>query len=302
MFKHRVANSSGPLAVIVGEVLWDIFPHSARLGGAPLNFSAHLRRLGLNPILVSAVGRDQSGERAAREIAALGLDVRMLRRSERWPTGSARVAVDAGGQPAFRIERPAAYDDLQLAESELEALGALKPSWFYYGTLFPSTPEGKATLDQLLKAIPGAIRFYDVNLRPGFESQALVAELLALADVVKLNESEAQSVGRHLGLPIDPEGFCRTGAARFGWRAACVTLGERGCAILNGSDFVRAQGETITVADTVGAGDAFAAAFVHGLEERWPVRWIARFANRVGALVASRAGAIPEWSLVETAL
>ena len=61
-------------------------------------------------------------------------------------------------------------------------------------------------------------------------------------------------------------------------------------------------GERVTVADTVGAGDAFAAAFLHGLRERWPTSQIARFANRVGALVASRSGAIPDWSMIETAI
>ena len=37
---------AGPL-VVIGEVLWDVFPDSARLGGAPLNFAVHALRLGL---------------------------------------------------------------------------------------------------------------------------------------------------------------------------------------------------------------------------------------------------------------
>jgi len=49
----------------------------------------------------------------------------------------------------------------------------------------------------------------------------------------------------------------------------------------------------------VGAGDAFAAAFMHGLSLNRPLREIAAFANRVGALVASRHGAIPDWTLEE---
>ncbi len=287
--------------MVAGEILWDVFPTSTRLGGAPLNFSVHLRRLGFNPILVSALGRDEPGERAAREIAALGLNMRMVRWSEKWETGTASVAVDSSGQPAFLIPRPAAYDEIRLTEVELLLLNSLQPSWLYYGTLFPSMPQGSAALEQLLNALPDAIRFYDVNLRPGFESQSLVAELLAAANVVKLNEEEARTVGRHLGLPADAEGFCRGGAARFGWRAVCVTLGEHGCAMFDGAEFVRADGERVEVADTVGAGDAFAAAFVHGLTQRWPAARIARFANRVGALVASRAGAIPDWNVAEVA-
>jgi fructokinase len=209
------------------------------------------------------------------------------------------VDIDASGQPAFRIVRPAAYDDFRLTAAEFRALEALQPSWLYYGTLFPSTREGKAMLQLLLAALPGATRFYDVNLRPGFDSLGLVADLLASANVVKLNESEAERVGCFLGLPRDAESFCRAACSRFGWRAVCVTLGERGCAMFDGAEFARAEGESITVADTVGAGDAFAAAFVHGLEMGWPAGRIARFANRVGALVASRAGAIPDWNMAE---
>ena len=297
-----VTDNAGTRVAIVGEILWDVFGDAVWLGGAPLNFAVHASRLGLHPIVVSAVGNDALGDRAANQIAGLGLDGAMVRRSAKWPTGIASVVVDAAGQPAFQIVRPAAYDDFSLTEDELENLARLRPSWLYFGTLFPSTPEGRATLQSLLDALPDTARFYDVNLRDGFDAPDLVADLLARATVVKLNESEARRVGRDLGLPEELEAFCRCAAARFGWRAVCVTLGADGCALFDGVEFVRAPGETVTVADTVGAGDAFAAAFVHGLTLGWPAERIARFANRVGALVASRAGAIPEWSILETAM
>lgn len=295
----RNGTSARPL-VVVGEVLWDIFPDSLCLGGAPLNFAAHAMRLGLHPVLISALGRDELGERAAREISAFGLDVSMLRKSSKWSTGTASVLVDGDGEAAFRIPRPAAYDDLCITSAELQVLQTMEPSWLYYGTLFPSAREGRTTLQQLLDGMPQATRFYDVNLRPGFDSLELVAELLAVANVVKLNESEAKSVSHFLGLPCDAESFCRAGSDRFGWRAVCITLGDRGCAMFDGTDFVQADGERVTVADTVGAGDAFAAAFVYGLTNGWPASQTARFGNRLGALVASRGGAIPDWNLAET--
>jgi fructokinase len=143
------------------------------------------------------------------------------------------------------------------------------------------------------------MRFYDVNLRPGFDSPALVTELLALASVVKLNEAELQAVSRFGALPSDMEAFCRAGVERYGWKAVCVTLGARGCAVLAGNEFVVADSFPVEVADTVGAGDAFAAAFLHGLSRQWGIEEIAVFANRVGAIVASRAGAMPDWSVAE---
>jgi fructokinase len=288
----------GPV-VVLGEVLWDVFPDSACLGGAPLNFAAHAGRLGHHSILISAVGTDKLGVEATRKIAGLGLDTSLLGTSANLKTGTATVRVDSQGQPTFTIDRPAAYDDVRLTPEDIARLQGLKPSWLYYGTLFPSRPAAKATLMQLLEALPGITRFYDANLRPGFDSLELVSELIATASVVKLNEAEAEIIGPYLNLPGSPEGFCRAGAERFGWRAVCVTLGQQGCAVFNGSEFVTAPGFKVNVVDTVGAGDAFAASFMHGLAERWPLRDTAEMANRVGALVASRAGAIPDWSLAE---
>ena len=126
--------------MVLGEVLWDVFPDSARLGGAPLNFAAHARRMGHDSLLFSAVGNDDLGRQAVREIQSLGLDTSLLQRTERFPTGRAAVSLDAQGQAAFRIERPAAYDALTLSDGEIQTLRDRSPDWLYFGTLFSSRP------------------------------------------------------------------------------------------------------------------------------------------------------------------
>lgn len=288
----------GPESVaVVGEVLWDVFPNSIRLGGAPLNFGVHARRLGHPVYLVSAVGADDRGRQAAREIAALDLDTTFLQTSTTLPTGTAIVEVSTE-RPYFTIHRPAAYDGMQFA-GKIERLKDKKPAWLYFGTLFASMPEGRAVLDRLLDELDEAVKFYDLNLRPSADSPELVKHLLECADVVKLNEEELSRVHEFCNLPSSTEGFCRDGAARYGWRAVAVTLGARGCALLARDNYVEERGRPVQVADTVGAGDAFAAAFMHGLSLNWPLRELAAFANRVGALVASRPGAIPDWTLEE---
>jgi sugar/nucleoside kinase (ribokinase family) len=107
------------------------------------------------------------------------------------------------------------------------------------------------------------------------------------------------AVGNLTGLPTSFEAFCRAGRDRYGWKAACVTLGARGCAILVGDEYVAVGAQEVQVADTVGAGDAFAAAFMHGMSRQWRSSEIAAFANRVGGLVASRPGGIPDWTMAE---
>jgi fructokinase len=280
-----------PAVVVLGEILWDVFADTRRLGGAPLNFAAHIRRLGHPVSLISGLGDDELGREAARRVAELDLDVRLLQTTSRFATGTAAVRLGPGGSAEFTIARPAAYDAIELAASELRALSGA--GWFYYGTLFAATVQGREVLERLLEALGGALKLYDVNLRPNAESPALVEALLAHADVVKLNEDELARVSEFAGLPSDVEAFCRAASGRYGLHAVSVTMGDRGCAMLARGEFVEAPAYPIVVADTVGAGDSFAAAFVHGLCRQWPVSEIADFANRIAAGVASRHGSLP---------
>jgi fructokinase len=63
--------------------------------------------------------------------------------------------------------------------------------------------------------------------------------------------------------------------------------------MLIGDAYSVAPGVHVEGGDPVGAGDAFAAAFAHGVASRWPSGRVASFANRVGASVAASHGAIP---------
>jgi fructokinase len=190
-----------------------------------------------------------------------------------------------------------------LDEGALGRLSALKADWICFGTLHQMNPRARALVKKVCETNPQARRFYDVNLRKDSYEAGLIRELLESATVVKLNDEEVVEIGKMLDLPSgSPREFCEENAKRFGWDAICVTRGEEGCSVRIGDEFVEAPGYRVDVADTVGSGDAFSAGFLHGLGAGWEAGRIADFANRVGALVASRAGAIPRWSLpdVET--
>jgi len=286
--------------ISIGEILWDVIGGQEHLGGAPLNLSVHASRLGHDVSVVSAVGADQRGDRALEAMSGMGLSTGFVQRSEEWPTGIVTVTVHAGGQPEFEIHRPAAYDSVKLDKPTLERMAASNPDWVCFGTLLSMYPRGREALFAALDALPRARRFYDVNLRPKSFTAKWVLTLLGRATVVKLNQDEVHSLdvmfersNRTL------EEFCRDYAGRFGWEAVCVTRGELGCAILAGDQYVEVPGYRVRVADTVGAGDAFSAAFLHGLNAGWPAAQIGDFANRLGALVASRPGGAAPWSIGE---
>ena len=286
--------------VAIGEILWDVFPDGEHLGGAPFNFSAHAARLGHEVLFLSAVGDDVRGHAALQTARGLGLRMEFLRLAPGAPTGSVSVSLDSEGRPSFTIHRPAAYDYLRLSPEDLNSLAQFEPQLVYFGTLHQTTPEVKALTSLVIEACPQARRFYDVNLRRDSYNLILLEELLMLADVVKLNEDEVVELSRLFGLPYASlRRFCEYWSGRCGWETVVVTLGEKGCAAFGDGEWVEAPGYPVQVSDTVGSGDAFAAAFVHGLSMGWPLAQAADLANRVGALVASRPGAVPPWTIEE---
>lgn len=149
---------------------------------------------------------------------------------------------------------------------------------------------------------------FDVNLRQAFYSWEILAESMRLADIVKLNDEELPRVMTLGGFSSDCADSFSHGyelaAARqlieaFALQLVCVTRGGRGSLLVRrGGEACEHPGFRVHVADTVGAGDAFTAGLVHeylrGTESgRVNLDEMNEVANRVGAWVASEAGAMP---------
>ena len=286
----------------VGEILWDVIEQSEHLGGAPLNFAAHAQKLGHEVFPLSAVGDDERGHRALELIQQRGISTQFIRVLPGKATGTAEVELDLDGKPTFRIVRPAAYDFVELSANDIKALADLNPQWVYFGTLYHTSGAALASTLKLLDALPAAQRFYDINLRDDNWNLTAIEQLSSRTTVVKLNDWEAECLDATFDLEGDHdllESFARRWADRFGPKVVCITRGEHGCAILNDSEFIQVPGFRVQIADTVGAGDAFAAGFVHGLSQGWSAQQTGRFANAVGAVVASKPGAIPPWNIDE---
>jgi len=286
--------------ISIGEVLWDIVGQEEHLGGATFNFSAHLSRLGHTVSFVSAVGADQRGQRVIDRMFQLGLTTEYLHIEKDHSTGSASVALGSDGQPKFVLHRPAAYDFPQLTTAQCDRLFSHPVDWIYFGTLHQIYPRARQLTADILDRASGARRFYDVNLRSDGYTPQLIQQLMSRATLVKLNHEEVEAITLMLGSQHGSlEEFCRKYSSLYKWAGACVTRGSLGCTVLMDGKYIEAPGYPVQVVDTVGAGDAFAAAFLHGLDAGWPTPRIADFANRVGALVASRRGAIPDWTIAE---
>lgn len=281
-----------------GEVLWDVFGEKELLGGAPLNFGVTLLRLGHPVALLTAVGDDERGRRALEYIRTHGLSTEWVQIVAGARTGTAIVTTDSSGNATYRIQRPAAFDSLRIDDVLLKRIRTLAPSWFYFGTLAQSVPGSIAIIDAIRTCLPATKYFYDANLRDSHWNLALVQQLSARAAIMQVNEAEAKTLHREVS-PLKPfslESFSQEWREKYEIAILCVTLGRDGCAVCTDSGFQKFDGFPVDVVDTVGAGDAFAAAFLHGIINRWSVNKTALFANALGAVVAGRTGAIPDWT------
>ena len=282
----------------IGEVLWDLLPDGEYLGGAPFNFAANCARLGHRVLFFSAVGQDPLGQRTIDAIEAAGVASSLVHRVSQAGTGIVRVEFDADGQPQYTINRPAAYDFLRLDEEMLKPIAASRPDILYFGTLCQLYDGNQSALTRLIDALPESLCFYDVNLRKDCFDRGLLMQLMSRAQIVKMNEHETRVVQELFGTSAtNLEDFCRTYSRKFGWRAAWITLGPKGCAVFDDGKFIEVAGFPVATPNPVGAGDAFSAAVCHGMLENWPTAKIAEFANKLGALIASQPGSVLAWSL-----
>jgi len=286
--------TAGKYTVVgLGELLWDLLPSGKQLGGAPANFAYITNLLGDNGIPASRLGHDALGDEALQRLRQLGLSAEFVQRDSLHPTGTVKVEIDDRGQPRFEILRPVAWDYLEWAPPWQEL--AAKADAVCFGSLAQRSAESQSTIGSFLHATrPKAVRVFDVNLRQNFYSKQVLAESMKLATIVKLNHEELPKI---MGL-FELEGRGEKESAQrlrsaYNLRLICVTRGDGGSLLVSADECNEHAGIKIKVADTVGAGDAFTAALVHGYLRGIPLAQINETANRVGAWVASQSGATP---------
>jgi len=322
----------GPYTVVgIGELLWDIFPDGRReLGGAVANLAYHASLLGDRGVLASRVGCDAGGDDLVTRLRALGVDGRYLQRDADHPTGTVDVALH-DGLPSYTIHEQVAFDFPQLDRGWREL--AERTDAVTFGTLAQRTPAAARTIAAFVAACPPhCVRLFDVNLRQRFWSAEVLDASLHAATAVKLNDEELPLVAGALGMPAgDEPAMLAALLERYRLRIACLTRGARGCLLVGapahgtrGSLSVGAPahgagvpggasdaggpvravasgavcraeqpGIHVPVADTVGAGDAFAAALLYHLLRGGNLQRTAVAANRYAAFVATRRGATP---------
>lgn len=250
-----------------------------------MNVAVRLASLGIRSSVISAVGMDQYGDDLLSLLRDRSVDASLVQRTETIPTGTVRVSLLANGSPTFDIVEPAAWDAIDFSEAALTAVHTADA--FVFGSLAARHESSRRTLLRLVHESTYAV--FDVNLRPPFIDRALIDELLRHTDLVKMNDEEL----RVLGGNGDERSLIEECAERYGIETVCVTRGEHGAIVFHRGEWAEHPGFSVTVADTVGAGDSFLAGFLEGMMRGIPLLESLTRACALGALVASRKGATP---------
>jgi len=282
------------IVVGMGEALWDVLPEGKKIGGAPANFAYHVSQFGLPSRVVSAIGNDPLGREIVENFTSKGLN--HLIEEVPYPTGTVQVEIDPAGVPQYDIKENVAWDNIPYT-ARLEALAGQTRA-VCFGSLAQRNVVSRDTINRFLDAMPqtaDSIVVFDVNLRQGFYTKEILCNSMKRCNILKINDEELVTVSRMFGYPgIDLQDKCWILLGKYNLRMLILTCGINGSYVFTPGNVSFQPTPKVEVADTVGAGDSFTAAFIASLLKGKSVAEAHALAVRTSAFVCTRKGAMPE--------
>ena len=278
--------------ICFGEVLWDILPSGAVPGGAPMNVTYHLHKLGKQPALITRVGRDEKGKELTAIFSEYGVCTDYFQIDDAHETGKVFAQPKENNEMAYDIVQPVAWDFIEWKDGYSDLVA--NADYFVFCSLAARNRVSKNTLLQLLEAAKNKV--LDINLRAPHYSRRLVEELLGKTDFVKLNEAELELITGWFSDYTEIEDRIKSIADRFGILNIVVTMGGEGAALYMNGKLYDHPGFSVDVKDTVGSGDAFLAGLLSRLMDHALPQDALEFANGLGAFIATKTGACPPYS------
>ena len=259
------------IVVGMGEALWDMLPEGKKIGGAPANFAYHVSQFGLDSRVVSAVGEDELGTEILKNFREKKLNCMI--ETVPYPTGTVQVELDINGVPCYDIREGVAWDNIPFTPA-LEGL-ARQTRAVCFGSLAQRSVVSRETINRFLDAMPdgeGQYKIFDINLRQGFYTKEILCNSMRKCNILKINDEELVTVSRMFGYPgIDLQDKCWILLAKYNLRMLILTCGVNGSYVFTPGEISFVETPKVEVADTVGAGDSFTAAFVASILKGKPV-------------------------------
>ena len=281
------------IVVGMGEALWDVLPEGKKIGGAPANFAYHVSQFGLDSRVVSAVGDDKLGMEILDNFRAKKLNTMV--EIVPYPTGTVQVELDAEGVPCYDIKEGVAWDNIPFTPA-LEGL-ARQTRAVCFGSLAQRSVVSRETINRFLDAMPdgeGQYKIFDINLRQGFYTKEILCNSMRKCNILKINDEELVTVSRMFGYPgIDLQDKCWILLAKYNLKMLILTCGVNGSYVFTPGEVSFVETPKVEVADTVGAGDSFTAAFVASILKGLPIPEAHKLAVETSAFVCTQNGAMP---------
>ena len=280
----------------IGEILFDIYPNHKRLGGAPLNFIYHVKKLTDNGNIISRVGKDVLGNKAVNDLKHSGLSFEYIQHDNLHPTGMAIVHLDDSRIPNFKIDTDSAYDFIEMND-ENENLIIADTDCLYFGTLAQRSELSRKTIQSFFNR--GLKYFADLNLRQNYYDEEILSASLKAADFIKVNYEEMHILNDIiLQSEYHTEKVAYELMEKFEINMIAVTRGKDGSSIFENGKRYDHSNVDVKVVDTTGAGDAFAAVlcvgYLHGLE----IPYINKLANDFASEICQFEGALPKYDRI----
>ncbi|WP_368111971.1 carbohydrate kinase [Bacteroides nordii] len=282
------------IIVGMGEALWDVLPEGKKIGGAPANFAYHVSQFGFDSRVVSAVGNDALGD----EILEVFKEKQLKHQLQvvNYPTGTVQVTLDSAGIPLYEIKEGVAWDNIPFTD-DLKRL-ALSTRAFCFGSLAQRNEVSRTSINRFLDTMPDGdeqLKIFDINLRQGFYTKEIIRESCQRCNVLKINDEELVAISRMFGYPgIDLQDKCWILLAKYNLKMLILTCGTNGSYVFTPGVVSFQETPRVPVADTVGAGDSFTAAFCASLLKGKSVPEAHKLAVEVSAYVCTQSGAMPE--------
>ncbi len=278
-------------ATSIGEILFDIYPTHKKLGGAPLNFIYHVRKITGGGNIISRVGKDTLGLKAISEIQKLGIPTGYIQQDGYHPTGAANVIFSEEAEPVFNIDEDRAFDYIEPTDSA-EDLINFESELLYFGTLAQRNEISRETIQSYFSR--GIKYFCDMNFRQNYYNENVIRKSLETADILKVNYNEIRILNDIIyQTEYNTERVAFDLMEQFQISILAVTRGKDGATLFeNGkrNDFSLTDTEVV---DTTGAGDAFAAVLCIGFMQGWDLMQINKVANDFASEICKFDGALP---------
>lgn len=277
--------------VCYGEMLWDIVPTGALPGGAPMNVTYHLKKLGTNPALITKIGTDDWGKKLVEGLAASDVTTEYIQVDFEYPTGLVYANLNDHQEVVYDIVNPSAWDFIEWND---EFTGLIEQAGFFvYGSLTSRNRLSRDTLAQLLEG--AKTKVLDINLRPPHVHRSYIEYLLKQADILKMNSAELDLITGWFSHFQNTEDRIKSLQDGFDIKMVIVTMGGNGAVVNDAGTLYRHPGYKVTVKDTIGSGDAFLAGFIHQLLNGTSTKDALSFASGIGAFIATHSGACPPY-------